>query len=458
MPAENPPPTVEQPTTPGPPPVPNPDQQGPEQVSATGSPTGAPATSRAQSGERGPTLLEDFHLREKIMHFDHERIPERVVHARGAGAHGVFESYGTLESDLCRPRSCSRARRTPVFTRFSTVAGSRGSADTVRDVRGLRVKFYTDEGNFDLVGNNIPVFFIQDGIKFPDLSTPPSPSPIARSRRRRPRTTRSGTSCRCSPSRTHMLMWAMSDRAIPRSYRMMEGFGVHTFRLVNAAGETSLVKFHWKPCSASTAWCGRRPRSSAASTPTSTVATSTTRSRRARSPSGSSACRSCPTPTTRCSRASTCSTRPSSCPRSCARCSRRRMTLDRNPDQLLRRDRAGGVPPRPRGAGHRRHRRPAAARPAVLLPRHPAHPSRRPELLADPDQPAWWPPTTRPPGWPRWPTCSARTACGTVSRRRASDAAPTGPARSTPAQSDAARPFRWSSRLSRSIRAPRWTA
>jgi catalase len=198
------------------------------------------------AGARGPSLLEDFHLREKIMHFDHERIPERVVHARGAGAHGVFEAYGTAEG-ITSADFLRKGRSTPVFTRFSTVVGSRGSADTVRDVRGFAVKFYTDEGNFDLVGNNIPVFFIRDGIKFPDLIHAAKPEADLEIPQAQTAHTTFWDFVSLIPESPHMLMWAMSDRAIPRSYRMMEGFGVHTFRLVNDAGETSLVKFHWKP-------------------------------------------------------------------------------------------------------------------------------------------------------------------------------------------------------------------
>jgi catalase len=199
-----------------------------------------------KAGERGPTLMEDFHLREKIMHFDHERIPERVVHARGAAAHGVFESYGTA-ADITAADFLQPGRTTPVFTRFSTVVGSRGSADTVRDVRGFAVKFYTDAGVFDLVGNNIPVFFIRDGIKFPDLIHAAKPEPDREIPQAQTAHTTFWDFVSMLPESPHMLMWVMSDRAIPRSYRMMEGFGVHTFRLVNAAGETSLVKFHWKP-------------------------------------------------------------------------------------------------------------------------------------------------------------------------------------------------------------------
>jgi catalase len=196
---------------------------------------------------RGPTLLEDFHLREKITHFDHERIPERVVHARGTGAHGTFQLYESCEDVTCARFLCETGVETPVFVRFSTVIGSRGSADTVRDVRGFAVKFYTDEGNFDLVGNNIPVFFIQDGIKFPDIIHAAKPEPDWEIPQAQTAHDTFWDFCGLTPESTHMLMWAMSDRAIPRSFRMMEGFGVHTFRLVNAAGDTTLCKFHWKP-------------------------------------------------------------------------------------------------------------------------------------------------------------------------------------------------------------------
>ncbi len=198
------------------------------------------------AGPRGPVLMEDFHFREKMMHFDHERIPERVVHARGAAAHGVFESYGTADR-YTMAGFLQAGRRTPVFTRFSTVIGSRGSADTVRDVRGFAVKFYTDDGVFDLVGNNIPVFFIRDGIKFPDLVHAAKPEPDREIPQAQTAHTTFWDFVSLIPESPHMLMWVMSDRAIPRSYRMMEGFGVHTFRLVNHAGETVLVKFHWKP-------------------------------------------------------------------------------------------------------------------------------------------------------------------------------------------------------------------
>lgn len=200
-----------------------------------------------KAGERGPTLLEDFVLREKITHFDHERIPERVVHARGAGAHGVFQVYEPLDKVTCAGFLNDPKRETPVFVRFSTVAGSRGSSDLARDVRGFAVKFYTDEGIFDLVGNNVPVFFIQDAIKFPDLIHSVKPEP----HNEIPQAASAHNSfwdfVSCMPESMHMIMWAMSDRGLPRSYRMMEGFGVHTFRLINSSGEACFVKFHWKP-------------------------------------------------------------------------------------------------------------------------------------------------------------------------------------------------------------------
>jgi catalase len=200
-----------------------------------------------KAGLRGPTLLEDFILREKITHFDHERIPERVVHARGSGAHGYFECYEPL-SDLTRASIFAEAgKRTPVFVRFSTVAGERGSTDTARDVRGFAVKFYTDEGNWDLVGNNIPVFFIQDAMKFPDLVHAVKPEPHHAMPQAASAHDTFWDFVSLMPESTHMLMWVMSDRAIPRSYRMMQGFGVHSFRFINADGESRFVKFHWNP-------------------------------------------------------------------------------------------------------------------------------------------------------------------------------------------------------------------
>ncbi len=198
-------------------------------------------------GQRGPTLLEDQILREKLTHFDHERIPERVVHARGSAAHGYFELTQSL-ADVSKADIFQRVgERTELFTRFSTVAGNKGSPDLPRDVRGFAVKFYTKQGNWDLVGNNMPVFFIQDAIKFPDLVHAVKQEPD----REFPQAATAHDTfwdfISLMPESMHMIMWAMSDRAIPRSFRMMEGFGVHTFRLVNEAGKSTYVKFHWRP-------------------------------------------------------------------------------------------------------------------------------------------------------------------------------------------------------------------
>ncbi|MEU2879827.1 catalase [Streptomyces sp. NPDC007070] len=260
-------PPVAEPTEPHDPLPPKPDQTGPDTVSPTGQPTGADQARTAQSGAyltnaqgtrlydtdhslkagpRGPVLLQDHHLREKVMHFDHERIPERVVHARGSAAHGVFTSYGTAAS-VTKAAFLAEDVETPVFVRFSTVLGSRGSADTVRDTRGFATKFYTSEGVFDLVGNNIPVFFIQDAIKFPDVIHAGKPHPDREIPQAQSAHDTFWDFVTLHTEATHHTLWNMSDRGIPRSLRTMEGFGVHTFRLVNAAGETTLVKFHWKP-------------------------------------------------------------------------------------------------------------------------------------------------------------------------------------------------------------------
>ncbi|MEX3774818.1 catalase HPII [Pseudomonas sp. MYb118] len=200
-----------------------------------------------KAGARGPSLLEDFIMREKITHFDHERIPERIVHARGTGAHGFFQTYENHSALTKAGFLQDPGKKTPVFVRFSTVQGPRGSGDTVRDVRGFAVKFYTDEGNFDLVGNNMPVFFIQDAIKFPDFVHAVKPEPHNE--------IPTGGSAHDTfwdfvslvPETAHMVIWAMSDRAIPKSLRSMQGFGVHTFRLINAEGKSRFVKFHWRP-------------------------------------------------------------------------------------------------------------------------------------------------------------------------------------------------------------------
>jgi len=198
-------------------------------------------------GQRGPTSLEDFHFREKIFHFDHERIPERVVHARGVGAHGYFETYASLSDVTSADIFQRKGEKTPAFVRFSTVAGNKGSADLARDVRGFAVKLYTKEGNWDIVGNNIPVFFIQDAIKFPDLIHAAKPEPDRGWPQAQTAHDNFWDFISLMPESMHMVMWIMSDRTIPRSLRFMEGFGVHTFRFVNAKGKSTFVKFHWKP-------------------------------------------------------------------------------------------------------------------------------------------------------------------------------------------------------------------
>ena len=200
-----------------------------------------------KAGERGPTLLEDFHFREKLTHFDHERIPERIVHARGSGAHGYFQVYKPMTEYTSAKFLQDSGKKTPVFVRFSTVAGFRGSADTVRDVRGFAVKFYTEDGNYDLVGNNIPIFFIQDAIKFPDFVHAVKPEQDNQIPQASTAHDTLWDFVSCHPETAHMMMWALSDRAIPRSYRMMQGFGVNTFRFVNAKGKGRFVKFHWRP-------------------------------------------------------------------------------------------------------------------------------------------------------------------------------------------------------------------
>ncbi|MDI9917285.1 catalase [Rhodococcus sp. IEGM 1379] len=260
-------PPLEEPIEPSLPLPPKADQSSPQLRTATATVVDGPQSARGQQGEylttaqgarlrdtdhslkagpRGPTLLQDHHLREKITHFDHERIPERVVHARGAGAHGVFRAFGAAEK-VTKAGFLRRGVETPVFVRFSTVLGSRGSADAVRDTRGFATKFYTAEGTFDLVGNNIPVFFIQDGIKFPDIIHAAKPHPDREIPQAQSAHDTFWDFVSLHTEATAHTLWNMSDRGIPRSYRMMEGFGVHTFRLLNDDGETSLVKFHWKP-------------------------------------------------------------------------------------------------------------------------------------------------------------------------------------------------------------------
>ncbi len=227
-------------------------QQAPEQGNGETMTTqqGVPVSDNQNSlktGQRGPTLLEDFHFREKIFHFDHERIPERVVHARGYGAHGYFETYESLSELTSADIFQRKGEKTPAFVRFSTVAGNKGSVDLARDVRGFAVKLYTKQGNWDIVGNNIPVFFIQDAMKFPDLIHSAKDEPDRGFPQAQTAHDNFWDFISLTPEAMHMVMWIMSDRAIPRSFRFMEGFGVHTFRLVNAKGQSHFVKFHWKP-------------------------------------------------------------------------------------------------------------------------------------------------------------------------------------------------------------------
>jgi catalase len=223
-----------------------PDADGPRLTTNHGIPVSDNQNS-LRAGYRGPSLLEDFAFREKMFHFDHERIPERVVHARGYGAHGFFECYESL-SDITRADLFQKAgQKTPTFTRFSTVLGNKGSMDLARDVRGFATKFYTQEGNWDLVGNNIPVFFIQDPIKFPDVVHAAKPEPDRHFPQAQSAHDNFWDFISLMPESMHMIMWAMSDRTIPRGFRFMEGFGVHTFRMVNAEGKSTYVKFHWRP-------------------------------------------------------------------------------------------------------------------------------------------------------------------------------------------------------------------
>src|SRR5579862_1982084 len=217
-----------------------------EEVHALTTQQGTPVSDDQNSlkvGARGPTTLEDFHLREKIFHFDHERIPERVVHARGFGAHGYFENYESLAGLTAADLFQRPGEKTPAFVRFSTVAGNKGSADLARDVRGFAVKLYTQQGNWDIVGNNIPVFFIQDAIKFPDLIHAAKAEPDRDFPQAPTAHDNFWDFISLMPESMHMAMWIMSYRAIPRSFRFMEGFGVHTFRLVNAEGKSTFVKF-----------------------------------------------------------------------------------------------------------------------------------------------------------------------------------------------------------------------
>ena len=340
-----------------------------------------------KAGERGPTLLQDHHLREKITHFDHERIPERVVHARGAGAHGTFIGYGNARS-VTKAGFLAKDVETPVFVRFSTVLGSRGSADTVRDTRGFATKFYTDEGTFDLVGNNIPVFFIQDGIKFPDVIHAGKPHPDREIPQAQSAHDTFWDFVSLHTEAQHHTIWNMSDRGIPRSYRTMEGFGVHTFRCVNNAGETSLVKFHWKPVLGVHSLTWEEAQMLAGTDPDfhrRDLADAIESGAFPQWELGVQVFPDTPEETfddidlldpTKLVPEELAPVQPIGL-----------LTLTGNPTNYFAETEqvafhVGNLVP-----GHRRDQRPAAPGAAVLLHRHPAHPAGRPELRADPDQP-----------------------------------------------------------------------
>ena len=361
-----------------------------------------------KAGARGPVLLQDFILREKIMHFDHERIPERVVHARGSAAHGFFECLEPL-GDITRAAFLQKkGDRIPVFTRFSTVAGNKGSSDLARDVRGFAVKFYTQEGNFDLVGNNIPVFFIQDAIKFPDLIHAAKQDPDREFPQAQTAHDTFWDFISLTPESMHMIMWIMSDRAIPRSLRMMEGFGVHTFRLVNAKGQSTFVKFHWRPKLGmqSVVWdeavkingadpdFHRRDLWNAIDKgdfPEFEFCLQTFTQRQADKFEFRRAGRDQADPG-----------------RDDPAAGGRPHGAGPQPRQFLCRNRAGRLLRGQCRARHRLHQRSAAAGPAVLLPGHPAQAAGRPELPPDPDQPA---------ATARSTTCSATAICRWPCRR-----------------------------------------
>ena len=403
------PPSLKEPTKPRGPLPPKPDQAAPERRTATGASTDVPdeavssqgrflTTAQGarlrdtdhslKAGERGPTLLQDHHLREKITHFDHERIPERVVHARGAGAHGVVHRLRQRRS-VTRAGFLAKDVETPVFVRFSTVLGSRGSADTVRDTRGFATKFYTDEGTFDLVGNNIPVFFIQDGIKFPDVIHAAKPHPDREIPQAQSAHDTFWDFVSLHTEAQHHTIWNMSDRGIPRSYRTMEGFGVHTFRCVNDGGETSLVKFHWKPVLGVHSLTWEEAQLLAGMDPDFHRRDLADAIESGAFPQWELGVQVFPDTAeetfgdidlldpTKIVPEELAPVQPIGL-----------LTLTANPTNYLRRDRAGRLPRGQPGARHRRHQRPAAPGAPVLLRRHPAHPAGRTELPPDPDQPA----------------------------------------------------------------------
>ena len=339
-----------------------------------------------RAGERGPALLEDFHFREKIFHFDHERIPERVVHARGFGAHGYFETYEPL-TDLTRADLFQRAgERTPAFVRFSTVAGSQGSMDLARDVRGFAVKLYTQEGNWDIVGNNIPVFFIQDPIKFPDVihsvkAEPDRGFPQAQSAH-----DNFWDFVSLMPESTHMLMWVMSDRAIPRSFRFMEGFGVHTFRLINAGRPVDLREVPLEAEAGHAVGVVGRSGEDQRRRPGLPPARPVGGHRAGRLPGVGARHPGLRRPLRRPVRLRR--ARPHQAhPRGAApRAADRPVGARPHRRQLLRRDRAGRVLHRERGSGSGLHQRSAAAGAQLLLPGHPDQAARGPQLHPHPGE------------------------------------------------------------------------
>ena len=403
------PPTVEEPTEPKGPMPPKKEHGHPETRTPTGAKSGTSAKSFAQqgaflttangarlrdsdhslkAGERGPTLLQDHHLREKITHFDHERIPERVVHARGAGAHGTFEGYGTA-SGVTLAGFLEKGKKTDVFVRFSTVLGNRGSADTVRDTRGFATKFYTEEGTFDLVANNIPVFFIQDGIKFPDVIHAGKPHPDREIPQAQSAHDTFWDFVSLHTEAQHHTIWNMSDRGIPRSYRMMEGFGVHTFRLVNAEGTTVLVKFHWKPKLGVHSLTWEEAQMLGGLDPDFHRRDLYDAIEAGAFPEWELGIQVMPDTPEETFQGIDLLDPTKIVPEELVPV---QPIGQDDPEQdaleLLRRDRAGRLPRRSPAARHRRDQRPAAADAAVLLRGHPADPAGRTELHADPDQPA----------------------------------------------------------------------
>jgi catalase len=335
------------------------------------------------AGERGPTLLQDHHLREKITHFDHERIPERVVHARGAAAHGTFLANGAAEN-ICKASLFASGARTPVFVRFSTVLGSRGSADTVRDTRGFATKFYTDEGVFDLVGNNIPVFFIQTESSSRTSFMPRNPHPDREIPQAQSAHDTFWDFVSLHTEATAHTLWNMSDRGIPRSYRMMEGFGIHTFRLVNADGETNLVKFHWKPAAGVHSLVWEEAQIAGGVDPDFHRRDLADAIEAGAYPSWDLGVQVFPDTEDEMFEGIDLLDPTKIVPEELAPVQViGTMTLDANPTNFFAEDRAGRIPPGSLGSGRRHHQRSSPAGAFVLVPRHPDHATRWPQLRPD---------------------------------------------------------------------------